>query len=32
MYLAGTKLEQNINNGEKIGGTPGRKFTVAIPM
>jgi hypothetical protein len=32
MYLAGTKPEQKMNNGEKIGGAPARKLTVAIPM
>jgi hypothetical protein len=32
MYLAGTKPEQKINNGEEIGGAPARKLTVAIPM
>ena len=25
MYLAGTKTEHTINNGEKIGGAPSRK-------
>jgi hypothetical protein len=32
MYLAGTKPELKINNGEKIGGAPARKLTVSIPM
>jgi hypothetical protein len=32
MYIAGTKPEQKSNNGEKIGGAPVRKLTVAIPM
>jgi hypothetical protein len=32
MYLAGTKPEHKINNGENIGGAPARTLTVAIPM
>jgi hypothetical protein len=32
MWLAGAIPEQNINNGEKIGGAPAKKLTIAIPI